>query len=35
MLIKHGILVNYENQAVRQRITIIQNQSDLITKQII
>lgn len=34
MLIKHGILVNYENQAVRQRITIIQNQSDLITAQI-
>ena len=34
MLIKHGILTNYQDQAVKQRISIIQSQSDLITAQI-
>ena len=34
LLIKNGILKSYEEQAVRQRASIIQNQSDLITAQI-
>lgn len=34
LLIKNGILRSYEDQAVRQRGNIIQNQSDLITAQI-